>query len=247
LKIWSPYETMEKSAELCPSGQNTKLLIRHSIRQDIEDVASGQKIEEAQLTREGRKIAEHFGKALDSNIGVVSSSYSQRCIDTCQEIINGYNSTHIKYESAICKGKMLQCPHLKEESSGSETWQALGFEGVFERFAKNIDMPGFYNLETSSIRMIDYMFGIGNQNNTTDIFCTHDFQLAMLLLFFNGGSHSYKQKLFTNNNWPFMLEGMFLWKQSNEIIIAWRGEIINPKITPPHSKNSSNPCAHTKT
>jgi len=225
MNIWTPYELMEKSAKLCPSGQNIKLLIRHSIRQDKET-------EEAQLTREGRKIAERLGKSFNSGLGSISSSYSRRCIDTCQEIINGYNSGYIKYEADILKTEMLQCPHIKKENKAEAdlTWKKLGMEGVFDCFSKNTDMPGFYNLETSSKRLIDYVLETGNQNNTVDLFCTHDFQLAMLLLFFNGDSHSYKQDLFKNDNWPFMLEGMFIWKHDNKINIAWRGKITKISI-----------------
>jgi broad specificity phosphatase PhoE len=80
MKIWTPYESMEESAKLCPKVNHIKILLRHSIRQDIED-------KEAKLTREGMKIAELFGKGLGAKIGTISSSFIQRCIDTCNEIL----------------------------------------------------------------------------------------------------------------------------------------------------------------
>jgi hypothetical protein len=108
-----------------------------------------------------------------------------------------------------------------------DSWKKLGTKGIFDCFSKNIDMPGFYDLETSVNRMINYIFETGNQNNTMDIFCTHDFQLAMLLLFINGKSYKYKTILFDGSgNWPYMLEGMFLWKNKNNFNLVWRGEIM---------------------
>lgn len=220
MNIWTPYELMEESAKLCPDGQNIKVLLRHSIRQEIED-------KEAQLTREGMKIAELFGKKLGSNIGTISSSFIQRCIDTCNEIIKGYNKTHLEYKSNILKSKMLQKPHSMNIPESKETWEKHGMEGIFDGFAKNIDMPGIYNLEASVNRILEYIFETGNENNTIDIYCTHDFQLSMLLLYFNEKKYEYKQLLFSGDDtWPFMLEGMFLWKNNGQINIAWRGKII---------------------
>jgi hypothetical protein len=86
-------------------------------------------------------------------------------------------------------------------------------------------MRSIYDLETSVNRMVDYILETGNKNNTIDISCTHDFQLALLLLFLNGISPEYKQKLFNGSgNWPFMLEGMFLWKSKSSINALWRDE-----------------------
>jgi len=221
---------MEESADFCPDGQNIKLLVRHSIRQEIKEGASIEEIEDAQLTREGKKMAERLGESLNMDIGTVSSSYSQRCVNTCQEIIHGYNKNHPKYNHDILKTEMLQSPHLKKQNiqEEHEIFKKLGIEGIFDCFSKDIDMPGYYDLETSTNRIINYLFETGNKKDTIDIFCTHDFQLAMLLLSFNGKSYEYKQALFDgDDNWPFMLEGMFLWKNNNQIKIAWRGKIIN--------------------
>jgi len=220
MKIRVPYESMEESAKLCPKGHNIKIFIRHSIRQDIEG-------EEAQLTREGMKIAELFGKGLGSSIGTISTSPIQRCIDTCNEIIKGYNKTHLEYKSPVLQSKMLQMPHVKNIPESDETWGKLGTECIFEGFANNKDMPGIFDLETSVNRILDYIFETGNEKKTIDIYCTHDFQLSMLLLYLNKKKYEFKQLLFSGDDtWPFMLEGMFLWKNKKQLRIAWRGKMI---------------------
>jgi len=225
MKIQSIYKPMEKSAELCPDGQNIKMLIRHSIREDVRHDASLETIENALLTREGKKMAERLGESLDMDIGAIASSCTQRCVETCQEIINGYNKNHSKYDGDIIKTELLQRPQCKNVQEEHATWGKIGMRGIFDGFAKNIEMQGIYNLETSVNRMVDFVFETGNKNNSIDIFCTHDFQLALLLLFLNGKSLEYKQKLFNEkNNWPFMLEGMFLWKDKSGIIVLWRDE-----------------------
>ena len=216
---------MEDSAKLCPEGQNIKMLIRHSERQEIKKGASHEEIQNAQLTDNGRKIAIFLGESLNMDIGIISSSYTQRCIDTCQEIINGYNKNHIEYNQPILKTEMLQSPQWnKNEGADNEIWEKLGIRGIFDCFARNEYMLSFYDLETSVNRIFSYLFETGNKNNSIDIYYTHDFQLAMILLFINGRSCEYNKMLF-NGNWPQMLEGMFLWGNRNDFNIIWRGEI----------------------
>ena len=229
MNLLTIYKTMEESAKLCPNGENIKFLFRHSIREKINKNASNDEMQNARLIREGRKMAECLGESLDLDIGTVSSSPTQRCIDTCQEIINGFNQNHIEYSQIIHKSRTLQCPYIKKENDPEEqeTWEKLGSEGIFDCFAKNIEMPGFFDLETSAKLMLKYMFNTGNKHNTLDLFCTHDLQLAMLLLFFAENKSECKNNLFSDNDsWPLMLEGMFLWGNENNYNVLWRGKLI---------------------
>lgn len=227
MNISSKYKTMKESAKLCPNGENIKFLFRHSIREEISDNASHDEIQNAQLTPEGREIALCLGESLELEIGTISSSPTKRNIDTCHEIIKGYNKNYVEFKYNILETEMLQCPHLKKENIQEEhgTWEKLGIKGIFDCFAKNIEMPGFFDLETSSKLIIKYIFHIGNKNNTLDLFCTHDFQLAMLLIYFAKDKIEYKNDLF-NGNWPEMLEGMFLWGNENDYNVLWRGKKI---------------------
>ena len=231
MKIFSIYESMQESAALCPANTNIKMLVRHSIRQDIKEGASIEEIKSAQLTREGKVMAEHFGSSIEMSVNTVSSSCNQRCVDTCIELIDGYNKTHQKFNSEIIKTKLLECPHSKSTEDGG-TFKKLGVEGIFDGWVNHVDMHGIYDIYISSNKMLDYIFETGNTNNTLDIFCLHDFQLAMLLLFFNGNSMEFKQKLFVDNYWPFMLEGMFLYGKRTNINWIWRGKLNCIKSSP---------------
>ena len=216
MKIWCPYESMEDSAALCPKNKNIKLLFRHSIRFDQEG-------NDVQLTPEGRVIASRFGKYIDMPIGIISSSPVQRCIDTCKEIIEGY--TDNKKEIEIIPSNILKVAHIEDKIIAAETFKKLNRDGLFEGFTAKASMPGIYDLETSSLRIINYMFEVGNNNGSLDLFCTHDFQIAMILLYIFGNTKIYLEKLLSNE-WPLMLEGMFFWKNENDICLSWRGEIF---------------------
>jgi len=58
-------------------------------------------------------MAERLGESLDMDIGTISSSCTKRCVETCQEIMNGYNRNHSKYNHEIIKTEILQRPQCK--------------------------------------------------------------------------------------------------------------------------------------
>jgi hypothetical protein len=217
---------MEKSASLCPDQQNIKLLIRHSIRYDHQEKTSG---EQTQLTPEGKFLARRFGKFFSIPITTISSSPIPRCIDTCKEIIIGHGENNSKNELEIIPNKMLQVSHIEDEEKADKTFSNLGISGIFDGFVTENFMPGIYCLKTSVKRIIDYIFETGNKENTIDIFCTHDFQIAMLLLYFFGNTQELKEKLFLTD-WPLMLEGIFFWGNKDTFNITWRGKIKNIRI-----------------
>ena len=67
------------------------------------------------------------------------------------------------------------------------------------------------------------MFANGNKENSVDLFCTHDFQMAILYAgLFNFAE---TKDSIINNKWPMMLEGMIFWGNRNHFWCAWRGEV----------------------
>jgi broad specificity phosphatase PhoE len=215
---------MEYSAELCPISDNIKLILRHSIRHGISESSNGDDIE---LLPEGKIMASRLGESLNIPIGSISSSFVPRCISTCNEIINGYNESHRKIEIQIQKTKLLQAPHIQDDKLAGDTWANFGrnpLNKVIGAFVNKENMPGLYDLDTSMTRLLNYVFETGNDNGTIDIFCTHDFQMIMLLLFILGNNTENMEKLLSID-YPRMLEGMFLWKNERNITISWRGKI----------------------
>lgn len=71
--------------------------------------------------------------------------------------------------------------------------------------------------------MLDYIFDNGNIENTVDLFCTHDFQMAILYAYlFDFGKI---KDDFIKNKWPMMLEGMIIWGARNHFWCSWRNEV----------------------
>ena len=226
MNIFSIYSSMEGSARLCPDDENVKMILRHSIRHSI---AKGEAGNEVNLTPEGKIMAWRLGESLDRAIGSISSSLIPRCVDTCKEIIAGYKQTHNVSVLEIKQTKLLQDPHIKDEIEAGKIFFNIGVDGIFKGFISNEKLSGMYDLDTSVKRLLDYVFSTGNNKNDIDVFCTHDFQLVMLLLYFFGINEEHYDSLL-NGEWPLMLEGMFLWGNRNDFNIIWRGEIKKMKL-----------------
>jgi len=213
MKIFSVYESMQRSASLCPDNENIKLVIRHSIRHDINnDVAD----DDVMLTREGIEFAKRFGKELDIPIGSISSSLLQRCVDTCKNILSG-NSSKIE----IQRTDILLTAQNNDDNLSWESFEKYGIRGIFDAFVENRKLPGLNSLEFSANKILDYIFETGNEKKSVDIFCTHDFQVAMLLLFLCGNNVENLNSLF--ENWIYMLEGCFLYGNRKNFTLIWRG------------------------
>lgn len=215
MKLQSIYEHMETGAEKVPTGENCKIIFRHSIRGKIESGVG----REVELTNEGIELSRMFGKHLEYDIGFVASSSCKRNIQTCKEILYGKG---VEKEIILAPNE-LEGPQTKDRVLSDKAFEDLKFKNdeiIFQMNNKNL--PGFNSIETATKIMLDFMFANGNKTNTVDLFCTHDFQMAILysgLFGFGKTKESIKQ-----NKWPMMLEGMVLWGKRNHFWCTWRNE-----------------------
>ena len=216
MKLKSIYEHMENATKKIPENANCKIIFRHSIRGKI-DSGVGRKVK---LTDEGVELARFFGRNLETEIGFVASSSCDRNIQTCEEILLG----------AKCKREMIIAPN---ELEGPQTKDKGLSDKVFEQYnfanneiiyqMKKDCLPGFNSVEDATKIMVDFMFANGNKENSVDLFCTHDFQMAILYAgLFNFAE---TKDSIINNKWPMMLEGMIFWGNRNHFWCAWRGEV----------------------
>ena len=221
MKLISIYEHMEKGAAKVPNNANCKIIFRHSIRESI-DLGD---IRQAILTNEGIEFARSFGRNIKYRIGFVGSSSCERNIQTCEEILNGCG-----YTRPINQAKNeLELPQVSDRELSDKIFKDYQFENariIYE--LNNSTLPGFNSLGKASNIMLDYIFDNGNIENTVDLFCTHDFQMAILYAYlFDFGKI---KDDFIKNKWPMMLEGMIMWGARNHFWCSWRNgvkEFIN--------------------
>lgn len=216
MKLKSIYEHMENAKKKIPENANCKIIFRHSIRGKI-DSGVGRKVK---LTDEGVELARFFGRNLETEIGFVASSSCDRNIQTCEEILLG---AKCKREIIIAPNE-LEGPQTKDKGLSDKVFEQYNFANneIIYQMKKDC-LPGFNSVEDATKIMVDFMFANGNKENSVDLFCTHDFQMAILYAgLFNFAE---TKDSIINNKWPMMLEGMIFWGNRNHFWCAWRGEV----------------------
>ncbi|MBQ4553928.1 MAG: hypothetical protein IJA53_02360 [Spirochaetaceae bacterium] len=216
MKLKSIYEHMENATKKIPENANCKIIFRHSIRGKI-DSGVGRKVK---LTDEGVELARFFGRNLETEIGFVASSSCDRNIQTCEEILLG---AKCKREIIIAPNE-LEGPQTKDKGLSDKVFEQYNFANneIIYQMKKDC-LPGFNSVEDATKIMVDFMFANGNKENSVDLFCTHDFQMAILYAgLFNFAE---TKDSIINNKWPMMLEGMIFWGNRNHFWSAWRGEV----------------------
>lgn len=217
MTLRSIYEHMEEGAAQVPSNANCKIVFRHSIRESIGDGYG----REVPLTDEGVEMARCFGKHLKYNIGVVASSSCERNINTCREILVGRNIER----NIIVASRELECPQIQDGLICDEVFREHKYRTdiIVHKMIEG-DLPGFNSIAVSAGIMLDYVFASGNKENTVDLFCTHDFQMAILLSYLFCFAADAEEG-FVVNRWPMMMEGMIFWGGRNHFWCSWRNEI----------------------
>lgn len=217
MKLKSIYQHMENGAAQVPENANCKMVFRHSIRGDIKDGTIGR---EVQLTNEGIELARHFGRELRYDIGFIASSSCGRNVQTCKELLFGRKENKDILEAP----NELECPQMKDQKVSDKVFEEFNYQSdVIINKLKTEGLPGFNTIEEAAKIMLDFIFANGNEANTVDLFCTHDFQLAILYAYLFNFTAS-KEEL-EYHKWPMMLEGMLFWGTRDHFWCAWRSQL----------------------
>ena len=209
---------MIEFAKLIPFGENVKLVIRHSIRESLKGVELP---DEVPLTTEGRNMAINYGKNLCNPIGEVYSSNVLRCVQTVRCIIEGASDS-IEYPISLVDMRQFYTYDI-QQSFRTFVSEKNG-KNVVVKLSNGISLPGFYPIRDIALNQLKFIFGTGGQPSRLDIYCTHDFQLICLI------SAIFKTIVNideVNNNWPQMLEGIYLWGNIDNFYCVWRQNICH--------------------
>lgn len=236
----SIYKSFEKSAKLVldnAKNSDIKLLLRHSIRYSMpvsqnasEDVAF-----ETKLTTEGKDLAEFFGRGfkspLDSkyfSINRIYTSPSPRCVQSSEHLLKGYGKKADIIESDMLKGFWIQDWDKWAKSFLNAN---KDIKKLLQDMLDRKEVSGAYPIDVSIARILNFLQldsnNITSLESSLTLYFTHD-AIIMLLL-----AYILKCDIYTLYKYCVrMLEGVFFWRENNDIYLAYRGEIhkIDSKI-----------------
>lgn len=224
--------SMLKAIDLLPDEKTpVTLFTRHSIR----EVVQGQGLAgyDLQLTNQGRDLAEAWGSYLVENTDRVIqhciSSPIQRCVDTAALMIQGADNVTIEpntHHIEIIEQGLLVEPgsFVLDIKKAGPFFQKQGALGFINSFVNNA-LPG---MKQPIHGVVDVLELIYNTHPTNDyglsLAVSHDTILAAILAIISG------KNMVTREDWPKMMEGLFVWFEGDEFLESklkwiWRGQI----------------------
>lgn len=201
---------MLEGMSLVPDDRPAVLLIRHSLREELSNKTPGFDVP---LTEAGVELAEQFGKALKFDVAKVLSSYAPRCIDTGNAILKGAGSNQ-----PVQVAKRLSEPgcYVSDMKAAGRSFVRLGPLEFVNASSKPGGLTGVLPVKKSTEAILDWL----RRESATpglSIFITHDTILATFVYCLLG-----KHPLIWED-WPQMLEGVFIWFEAGQAYAVWRG------------------------
>lgn len=197
-------------------GYNIKYLFRHSNRPSLKGVSDSLSIG---ITEEGAQKAYLLGESLPWPIGMACASISKRCVQTIEEIVRGTKIADIE----IIKSQTLTTPaKINGNQTNNLHCSVFNLKTVVYMLSNGNTLPGIHSIHTTAEKILDYIFSRGNSLDKLDIFCTHDFNIALLLQYLFPFINTQEMII---QNWPEPLEGMFMWGERYDFYCFWKGRI----------------------
>ena len=200
--------------ERLPEDKHVFLLTRHSIREAAKGDIVSYKLP---LTEDGVALARCWGKELNRPLHRVYSSPVGRCIDTANHMLSG-----AEHEASIEMDMMLTEPgcYVQDLSKAGPVYLSEGPRGFINKHI-NEAIEGTISAAQGTQRLLQLMYENVGLPGQMSLFVTHDTVLATFIYYLFG------EESVTEEHWPWMMEGAFLWFDEGEVHWLWRGKYAN--------------------
>lgn len=215
-------ESMMQSVKCLPKNKRLILFTRHSLRyrSDGNGFASYQ----LALTPKGRVLAKAWGRwlseHLDYSMDVDSiSSPIQRCIDTAMLMQEGAGIRRdVAHQSLLVEPGSL----VTDPDQATAIFKEIGALNFINRFLAG-SLPGTKNVHKGGLDILSLFYQHQPQKGHLLLAVSHDTLLSAFL------AVMMRVDKIEWNDWPKMMEGVFLWFDDDPISDAkvhfvWRGE-----------------------
>lgn len=211
------HPSLEPALERLPDRAGVHLLTRHSVR---EQSSTGFADYRLQLTDEGVALAEEWGARLDRPVKRLTSSPVPRCMDTARALQRGaVRQGLISEELAVEEARVLVEPgsYVQDVNEAGPAFFRLGAVDFINRHL-NEGIRGVLSPAEGRAQLVRHMLDTQPEPGTLAVHVTHDTILAA----FVAGLHGHEQ--IEPEDWPWMMEGVWLWLADEQVHWIWRGE-----------------------
>ncbi|MEN6670755.1 histidine phosphatase family protein [Psychrobacter sp. B38] len=222
-------DSMIASVGLLPEGERLILFTRHSLRERSD--GNGFASYQLPLTPKGRILAKSWGRWLAGHlpysldVDSISSPIG-RCIDTAQLMQEGAGlRREITHQSLLVEPGSL----VTEPEIANPIFKEIGVLNFINRFLQG-NLEGTKNTYQGGLDLLSLFYQHQPQHGHLMLAVSHDTLLsAFLAVMFDRVEIDW-------NDWPKMMEGVFLWfddkpfDQANAHFV-WRGKIYTRPIS----------------
>lgn len=202
---------------MLPRERPLHLLTRHSVREEAKNGFADYRL---QLTPEGITLARDWGAKLPRPVSAFYSSPVARCVETARAMGEGGLGAGLVREPL----EPETVPTLVEPGCYVEDVRRVGPEffrlgavGFINRHLSG-GMEGMLSPQTGRARLLHYMRERDPEDSKLAVHVTHD---TILAAFVAGLT---EQPEISDRDWPWMMEGLWLWFDTREVHWIWRGE-----------------------
>jgi broad specificity phosphatase PhoE len=205
------YEDQQSALALLPPEQGVVLLTRHSVREEANNQMPGFDVP---LTPEGVTLAEEWGQRLSHRtFRQVYSSQSPRCVDTGAAMLRG-----AQVEAGVELVDLLREPgcYVEQMKLAGPVFQQRGPLEFVNRILK-AEVPGIFPVRKATLKVLNWIGSVQPNAGQITVCVTHDTILGTFIHDLIGA-----EKL-ADSDWPWMMEGAFLWCTEDRWSWIWRG------------------------
>ena len=199
------------SLDRLPPDRPVVLLTRHSLR---EQPASGFAGYDVPLTAEGVALARAWGARLGRPLHLARSSPVGRCVDTARAMVEAAGAP-----LAVDTHPLLVEPgsFVQDLRAAGPLFLALGPVAFANRHFAG-EVPGVLPPAEGAARLVALAEDCLGPPGSLSLLVTHDTVLAAVVHALRGA------QAITDDDWPWMMEGAFLWFADGAVHWLWRGE-----------------------
>lgn len=205
---------LERSLLILPEDKPVILLTRHSLRETAKD-PNGVPGYDLPLTPEGVALAESWGGRLSRPVSAFHSSPVGRCVDTALAMARGAGIAEPEVKTTF----LLVEPgcYVQDIRRVGPLFLKLG-PLAFANHHISTPQEGLLSPQEGAARLIRHLHEHQGEAGELAVHVTHDTILAAFIYHLLGRTE------LRDEDWPWMMEGAWLWFDDEHLHWIWRGQ-----------------------
>ncbi|MBZ2189974.1 histidine phosphatase family protein [Alcanivorax sp. JB21] len=208
---------LEDALPLLPADRPIHLLTRHSVRELARNGFADYRLP---LTPEGVVMARDWGRRLPRAVSAFYSSPVGRCVDTAVAMHEGGREAGLVGDQLLLDHEpSLVEPgcYVQDIERVGPLFFELGAVGFVNRHLRG-DLHGVLTPEAGLRKMSEYLLARDPAPGAMAVHVTHDTILAAFV------AGLMARSAISDRDWPWMMEGLWLWFDDDVLHWVWRGE-----------------------